>query len=64
MMTLFWDSNGIIHNDHLLHVATMSGEHYANMLERVFQLKINAAANLGEMLLCKQKITKFTVPPF
>ncbi|XP_071083734.1 histone-lysine N-methyltransferase SETMAR-like [Haliotis cracherodii] len=37
MMTIFWDSKGVIHIDYLPHGITMNGEYYAKLLKQVRQ---------------------------
>ncbi|XP_048253299.1 histone-lysine N-methyltransferase SETMAR-like [Haliotis rufescens] len=37
MMTIFWDSKGVIHTDYLPHGTTLNGEYYAKLLKQVRQ---------------------------
>ncbi|XP_048241526.1 uncharacterized protein LOC125374615 [Haliotis rufescens] len=55
MMTIFWDSKGVIHIDYLPHGTTMNGEYYAKLLNQVRQsIKMKRRGKIRRGILLHQ----------
>ncbi|XP_048251006.1 histone-lysine N-methyltransferase SETMAR-like [Haliotis rufescens] len=55
MMTIFWDSKGVIHIDYLPHGTTMNGEYYARLLKQVRQsIKVKRRGKIRRGILLHQ----------
>ncbi|XP_071102349.1 histone-lysine N-methyltransferase SETMAR-like [Haliotis cracherodii] len=55
MMTIFWDSKGVIHIDYLPHGTTVNGEYYAKLLNQVRQsIKVKRRGNIRRGILLHQ----------
>ncbi|XP_071109960.1 histone-lysine N-methyltransferase SETMAR-like [Haliotis cracherodii] len=55
MMTIFWDSKGVIHIDYLPHGTTMNWEYYARLLKQVRQsIKVKRRGKIRREILLHQ----------
>ncbi|XP_048252672.1 histone-lysine N-methyltransferase SETMAR-like [Haliotis rufescens] len=58
LMTIFWDSKGVIHIDYLPHGTIMNGEYYAKLLKQVRQsIKVKRRGKIRRGILLHQDNT-------